>query len=208
MAPLRPRGFSHGRPVCREDGFTAFGMVTTVAIVALVGAFAAPLMGNLLGDYRLSGDARGISSAIALAKTRVASDFTDRRLYIDLGAKTYHLEIWQKTGTAGWIAEGSTTALASQDGFSFASVATAPPNTADTIGQPAACLDRARTPMANTACVVLNSRGLPVDESGALVGQAVYLTDKTSVYSVSVTPTGTIQTWRTSSTGASSWSLH
>jgi Tfp pilus assembly protein FimT len=208
MALLRPAGFSHGRSVGPETGFTAIGMVTTVAIVALVGAFAAPLMGNLLGDYRLSGDARGISNAIALAKTHVASDFTDRRLYVDLGAKTYHVEVWQKTGAAGWVAEGGVTALASQDGFNFGAVSSAPPNTQDTIGQPAACLDRARAPIAQTACVLLNSRGLPVDASGALIGQAVYLTDKTSVYSVSVTPTGTIQTWRTPATGASAWSLH
>ena len=106
----------------RDDaGFTAVEMLTVAAIVALLGAIAAPMFGNMLGNYRLSGDARGVSNSVAVAKMRAASDFTQTRLYVDLGAKTYHIEYWQKTGTPGWITEGGTTYLANQDRFSFAS---------------------------------------------------------------------------------------
>jgi prepilin-type N-terminal cleavage/methylation domain-containing protein len=191
-----------------DGGFTAIEMLTVAAIVALLGAFAAPMMGNMLGNYRLSGDARGVSNSAAVAKMRAASDFTQTRLYVNLGAKNYHLEVWQKTGTPGWVTEGGTTYLATQDSFSFGSVASAPPNTQSTIGQASTCLDSAGTAISGTACVLFNSRGLPVDSTGAPLGTgAFYLTDGTAVYGVTVAATGMVRAWRTPATSTPSWSL-
>jgi prepilin-type N-terminal cleavage/methylation domain-containing protein len=196
------------RICARSDaGFTAIEMLTVAAIVALMGAFAAPMMGNMLGNYRLSGDARGVSNAAAVAKMRAASDFTQTRLYVNLAGKNYHIEVWNKTGNA-WATEGGTTYLASQDSFSFGTVAAAPPNSQATIGQATACLDAGGAAIAGTACVLFNSRGLPVDSTGAPLGtNAYYLTDRTAVYAITVAATGMVRTWRTPATTTPSWGL-
>jgi prepilin-type N-terminal cleavage/methylation domain-containing protein len=192
----------------RDDGFTAIEMLTVAAIVALLGAFAAPMMGNMLGNYRLSGDARGLANSAAVVKMRASSDFTQTRLYVNLGAKTYHIEVWQKTGTPGWVTEGGSTVMSSQDSFSFGSVATAPPNSQATIGQATACLNNAGVVIGGTACVVFNSRGLPVDAAGAPSGAgAFYVTDGTAVFGITVAATGMIRTWRTPATSTPAWSL-
>ncbi len=183
-------------------------MLTVAAIVAMLGAIAAPMFGNMLGNYRLSGDARGVSNSIAVAKMRAASDFTQTRLYVNLGAKWYRIEYWQKTGTPGWITEGGTTYLASQDRFSYSFVSTPPPNTQAAINQATTCTDNAGAAISGTACVTFNSRGLPIDASGApTAANAYYLTDDTAVYGITVAATGMIRTWRTPATTTASWSL-
>lgn len=192
----------------QDEGFTAVELLTVAAIVALLGAFAAPMMGNMLGNYRLSGDARGISNATAVAKMRAASDFTQTRLHVDPGARSYYIEVWQKA-TNTWVAEGGTTSLATQNAFGFGAVGTAPPNTQGTIGLVTACLDNAGAAIAGSQCILFNSRGLPVDAAGAPVGTgAVYVTDNsTAVFGISVAATGMIRTWRTPDSANPSWSL-
>lgn len=191
-----------------DEGFTAIEMLTVAAIVALLGAFAAPMMGNMLGNYRLSGDARGIANATAVAKLRAASDFTQTRIHVNPGAKSYYIEVWQKA-TNTWVVEGSTTTLAAQDAFGFGAVGAAPPNTQGTIGQATACLDNAGAAIGGTACILFNSRGLPVDAAGAPVGTgALYVTDNsTAVFGISVAATGMVRTWRTPDSANPSWSL-
>lgn len=183
-------------------------MLTVAAIVALLGAFAAPMMGNMLGNYRLSGDARGLANATAVAKMRAASDFTQTRIHVALGAKNYYIEVWQKS-TNTWVVEGSTTSLATQDSFGFGAVGTAPPNTQGTIGQAATCLDNAGAAIGGSACILFNSRGLPVDTAGAPLGTGViYVTDNsTAVFGISVAATGMVRTWRTTDAANPSWSL-
>jgi Tfp pilus assembly protein FimT len=191
-----------------DEGFTAIELLTVAAIVALMGAFLAPMMGNMLGNYRLSGDARGISNATAVAKMRAASDFTQTRLHVVLGTKSYYIEVWQKT-TSTWVVEGSTTSLSTQDVFGFGAVGAAPPNTQGTIGEATACLDNAGAAIAGSACVLFNSRGLPVDSTGAPLGtDAIYVTDNsTAVFGITVAATGMIRSWRTPATANPSWSL-
>jgi prepilin-type N-terminal cleavage/methylation domain-containing protein len=203
-----PRSRRTGSRFGNDSGFTAIEMLTVAAIIAMLGAMAAPMLGNMLGNYRLSGDARGVSNSVAVAKMRASSDFTETRLYVDIGAKSYHIEYWQKSGTPGWVTEGGTTYLATQDRFSFAFVSTPPPNTQSTIAQATACTDSAGVAIGSTACVIFNSRGLPVDATGAPTGaNAYYLTDGTAVFGITVAATGMIRTWRTPATTTPSWSL-
>jgi hypothetical protein len=67
--------------------------------------------------------------------------------------------------------------------------------------------------IANTACILYNSRGIPVDPSGAApnVGaptgnDALYLTDGTAVYALTLSATGQSRVYRTNISSAS-WSL-
>jgi Tfp pilus assembly protein FimT len=191
-----------------DAGFTAIEVLIVALILTTVGAMAVPMMGNMLGTYKLSGDAHSISNSVAMAKMRAASRFTQTRLFVSLGTKSFHLETWQKGATPGWVAEGGTSVLAAADSFSFGSSAVAPPNTQTTIAEAPPCTDDAGVVLAGTACVVFNSRGLPVDGTGAPTGiDAFYLTDGVATYAITVSATGMLRLWRTPAHTTPTWAL-
>ncbi len=83
--------------------------------------------------------------------------------------------------------QGGTTALSTGVTFGFGGVTLAPPNTQATIGQASQCMeDDGITAIANTACIMFNSRGVPIDSSFAPTGDALYVTDGMVVYGVTV----------------------
>jgi prepilin-type N-terminal cleavage/methylation domain-containing protein len=201
-------------PNPRQAGFSLLELLLVVGLTTVIAAIAVPMMSNTIGDFRIRGDARALNSAVSLAKLRAASAFTQTRLYVDLSANTFHVESWQKTGTPAWVTEGGTTTLSTNDTFSQGVVATPPSSTQTTIGQAANCVGTTGTAIANTACVLFNSRGIPVAASGAPpnVGaptgnDALYVTDGTAVYGVTVSATGQIQLWRTKPLATPSWVL-
>jgi hypothetical protein len=100
--------------------------------------------------------------------------------------------------------QGGATPLSQNTSLSYGALTSPPPNTQAAIGQAPSCLNDDGDKIGNTACVVFNSRGIPVDETGAPTSaDAVYLTDGTAVYSVTVASTGMIQLWRSGPTTAS-----
>lgn len=188
-----------------ESGFSLIELMIVVALVAIMAGMAVPVTTNAFGFYRLSGDARAISSAMSLAKLRAASAFSRARLYVDTSANTFRIETWQKTGST-WTAETGTTPLSQNDSFGFTPVATAPPNSQAAIGQSSACLNDTGGVIANTACVLFNSRGIPIDTAGAPTGvNALYLTNGTFVYGVTLSATGLSKVWRTNATATPLW---
>ena len=185
-----------------------------MGLSTVIAAIAVPMMKNTLGDFKLSGDARGLTNAISLAKLRAASNFSQSRVFVDLGARSFHLETWQKTGVPGWVTEGGIATLSSGVTFGFGVVGAAPPNTQAAIGQSATCVDNAGAAIGNTACILFNSRGIPVNQAGAppAVGaptgdDAVYLTDGTAVFGATLSATGLIRLWRSNPVAAGSWVL-
>ena len=195
-------------PASTVHGFSALELLVVVALTGVIAAIAIPMTGNALGYYRLSGDARSVSNAIAVTKMRAAATFSRARLYVDLNGKSFHVETWQKTGTPAWVAEGGSNYLNSQNSFGFGSVGSAPPNTQDPIGQAPACLDSSSNPIGNTACIVFNSRGIPVDSSGApTTANAMYLNDGATVYGSTVSATGMIRLWQTLLRSTPTWVL-
>ncbi len=189
-------------------GFSAVELLMVMTVMVTVAAMAVPMMGNMLANARIGGDARGVSNATAMAKMRAAAAFSFARLYADLGARTYRVQVWNKTGTPGWVTEGSTQLLSPNVSFGFGSIAAAPPNTQTTIGQAALCRDDAGADIPGTACVVFNSRGLPVDAAGSPIGTgAYYLRDTTAVFAITVSATGMVRLWRAPLTGTAVWAL-
>ena len=171
-------------------------LIVVVMVVAMA-AIVIPTTSTLFGNLRLSGDARGLSNNIALAKMRAAADFTRARLYVDLGARSYRVERFQKTGAPGWVAESGATALSYRVNLGVGALATPPPNTQAAIGQAPACLDNGGAAVANTACIVFNSRGVPIDNGGApTAADACYITDGTAVYGITIAATGLIRVWK------------
>jgi hypothetical protein len=177
--------------------------MTTAATIGV------PMVGNLLSSFRIGGDIRGLSNNTSVAKMRAAAQFSPARMYVDVGARTYRVQIWRKTGTPGWVDEGPTQTLSSNVNFGFGSVGTPPPNTQGTIGMADTCrADDNVTAIAGTACIVFNSRGLPIDAAGAPIGSgAFYLRDVTTVYGVTISATGMVRVWRTPLAATPIWSI-
>ena len=201
---IRFPGERSGRPgTARQAGYSLIEILLVVGVIAVVAAIAIPMTGNTLGNFRLSGDARTLSNTTTLAKMRAASAFNKSRLYVDLPGRNYHLEVWQKAPTSAWAWEGGQIDLSFGVSFSFGALAAAPPNTQATIAQAPACLAADGTAIANTACILFNSRGIPVDGTDAPTGiDAMYVTDGTAVYGVTVSATGLIRLWRSRPTTA------
>ena len=181
----------------------------TLGLIAVISAIAVPMMGNTLGNFRLSGDARSLMNGVSLAKLRASSDFSKVRLYVDLSVNAFHIESWNKT-TSAWVTEGGVTYLSSSaESYSHGVVTTPPPSTQSTIGQ-TQCLTAAGAAIGNTACVVFNSRGIPVVDAAGSTGspsanQALYLTDGTAVYGVTVTATALIRLWLANPVAVPTW---
>jgi Tfp pilus assembly protein FimT len=193
-------------------GYSIIEILLVVGITTVISAMAVPMMSNTIGNFRLSGDAHSVASAIALAKLRAASDFSQARVYVDLSTRAFHVETLQKT-PAAWITEGGSTTLSTGVTFGFGGIASAPPNSQTVIAQSTACVTAAGAAIANTACILFNSRGIPVDPSGAApnVGaptgsDALYLTDGTAVFAMTLSATGQSKMYRTNVSSAQ-WSL-
>ena len=198
----------------RSSGFSLVETMLVVGITSVIAAVAVPMMRNSVGDFKLRGDARALSSTLSLTKLRAASDFSQARLFVDLNGRTFKVETWQKTGTPGWVTEGGILKLALNDSFGFGVVGTPPPASQNAIGQAAPCVTAAGAAIANTACVLFNSRGIPVAAAGVppAVGAptgnyALYLTDGTAVYGVTLSATGLIKSWRTNPSVTPSWKI-
>lgn len=191
-------------PRRRQSGYSMVETVFVVGLTMVIAAIALPMMGNSLGNFRLSGDARSLNNAVSLARMQAASNFTKSRLYLDRSLNAHHVELFKN---GAWVVQGGLIYLSSNaESYGFGSVSTAPPNTQATIAQSPQCQTAAGQAIANTSCVVFNSRGIPVDSTGApYASNALYLTDGQFVYGVTVSATSLIRLWRTNASATPTW---
>ena len=202
------RPFSRAR-LAREHGFSLIDILMVVALIGVVAGIAIPMTGSAVAGQKFKNDSQAITNMVGLAKMRASAAYTRARVRANRADKTFILERWDKTA-AQWVAETDITPLSSGVTFSFGSIAAPPPNTQTTIDFSPVCragIDAASAAIANTACVVFNSRGLPVDGGGApFGGHAIYLTDGIAVAATTVTATPRIRRWWTPGRlGAASW---
>ncbi len=148
---------------------------------------------------------------------QAAADFSHARAYADLAANTFHMETWSKTagcwqtigdldaaGNPRCTIAGTSPVQPLSQGVTFGTggIGVPPQNTQAAIGQSPLCTigDGNGGTTANTACLVFNSRGIPVvgkpptpDGNGAL-----YITDNNTAYGVTANTSGSIQVWAAS----------
>lgn len=191
-------------------GFSLMELMVVLAFMGIIAAIAIPQISRAVALMRLNGAIRSISNTAALAKTKAGAQFTRVRLYVDLGANSFHLETYVAGAPGQWVVDGGTTFLPNNVTFRFNPVGAAPLNTQPAIGQAPACLDNAvpAAPIGNTACVVFNSRGIPIDNNGVPTNlDAVYISDGTAVLGVTVSPTGLIGVWNTQPLAVPQWKI-
>jgi hypothetical protein len=196
--------------------------MVVVTIAAIVAAFAVPKLKQFLNSTRISGDAHNLAEEVTVAKMRAAADFTQARIHVDLAAQTYQLEACTKnvagasTNCAGagysWLnANGRALEgpfpLSQGVTFGTAGVGAPPANTQTALGQAPPCRDStpAAAVIANSACIIFNSRGLSVDGTANELptsNNAFYITNGEQVFGVTVSTTGLIQTWAAAVNGS------
>jgi len=209
-------------PVRSQKGFSLIELLIVVSIALIIAGFAVPQYMTALRSYRIAGDARTINGEIHLAKMRAAANFTWGRVYFDLDNNTFVSQLWCKTATPPctapdvWmsVAVGGPQNLSGDVSFGFGSQTAPPPDTQATLALAATCKAGAAGDPAggsnepgNTACIMFNSRGYPVDDLHATTAEdAIYITDGSAVQGVTVSFTGMTATWRASD--ATTWYRH
>jgi type II secretory pathway pseudopilin PulG len=214
----QPRVVARHGKVVGQRGFTTVEVVIVMVISLAVAAMAIPGYSAMMRYLHIAGDARDLNGVVAQAKMQAASDFTHARAYADLQANTFHIEVWDKTANGGagcWKTAGDSVnrctgaaspvlPLSQGVAFGFGNVGAGSPNPQIVIAQAPACGKVAAvagstyTPLANTACIEFNSRGLPVNSAGTpTANDALYVTDGDMVYGLTVNAGGLIQIWET-----------
>ena len=181
----------------RQDGFSLLDMVAVMAVVGTLAAMALPLTLGSVRAHRLGSDAAALKHAVGLAKMRASAQFSRARVRVDIPANTFRVQVWDKAAGV-WADDGGPNVMNAGVTFGTGGLAAPPPNTQAVIGMSPACTPglTAADPIAGTACVIFNSRGLPVDSDGDLFGgHALYLTSDTGVAGVTVTTTPLVRAW-------------
>ena len=209
------RRASRTRTAASAAGFSLLEIMFVVGLMGVISAIAIPMASNELNYLRLSGDARNLTNALTLTKMRAAATFTQARVYMDRTAKSYRIQTWKKANTpADWVTDGGISYLAGSDQFGFSTVSTPPPDSQATIALAAVCRDRDGAAIANTACVVFNSRGVPIiprttggpnGTESPLGTNVAYVTDGSVVYGTTISATGMVRLWKTQAAGTAHW---
>ncbi len=158
------------------------------AVILVFVAITAPLLTQTLRVYRASADARNIASQLAMARMLAAHKFTHARLNLT-SANTYRVELQTNSGncsTATWAPDGATQTLSASVTFGAASVGQAAPPQTGTPAQP------------TNNVVIFNSRGTPIDCSGAPASAyAIYLQNSSGeAFAVTVYPSSKTSVWK------------
>jgi len=176
-------------------GYSLIEVMAVMAILGVLGAFTVPMVSSASSGVKLRDHANAMADLIGLAKLRATSDFSRSRLYADLAGGSYVIQTWD-AGTGDWVNEQAPVRLPTGLRFGWGAIDAPPPNTQLALAFAAACVDKDGDAVAQTACIMFNSRGIPIDKDNSPIGgNAFYLTDGTGVRAITVTATPLIRNW-------------
>ena len=167
----------------RQGGFTMIEMTGVLAVTMILSALATFSFTDVMLAYQAGLDARSIQSQVALARMRASSAFDQAQVSFNQDARTYQIELQNKATLAYAIDAGTSAAFLSRGvNFGFGNIST-PAGEQATIYQ--------------STTIRFNSRGVPVDASGAPTGDyAIYLTSANGLtYAVTVSRSGRVNMW-------------
>jgi len=188
---------------CRVHGFSMIELLIVLICIIILMAIAIPSVTGLARSFRIGGDTREIAALLNLARLRAAADYTHARVYVNLSANTYHLEVWNKASACWQTFEDSNSCtqitspvapLAPGDTFGFGSIATGPTGAAP--AQAPACISGVAGPSpgsttSNTACIEFNSRTYPVDSTNKVVASdAIYIQNAEGYQAIALSVSG------------------
>ncbi len=190
-----------------QSGINVIELAVVLAASLILTAISMPSFFSMRRNFRALGDARDVAAQILLAKMRASSDFTQARARFNTAANTFQLEIWDKTSSS-WVLDAPTGTNSFSSGVTlgYGAQTNPPSGTQSSIGQAEACYSGASgaspgTAIANTTCVTFNSRGIPIDHTGATTSNdAIYITDGSGVYATTISATGLLKSWRIGAT--------
>jgi Tfp pilus assembly protein FimT len=183
-------------------GVSLLEVLFVVSAVLVLSATSVTKVLTIMKNLSSQSDARTISGDTSLAKMSAAANFTKVRIYANLTGNAYEVDVWNKT-TSQWVTQQSSVKTLPHVTMGYGSLSSPPTGTQTTLGQASACLNNSGTTIANTACIVFNSRGVSVDSTGSPTSTgAIYVTDGVSVYGITVSAMGLIQTWKSPASSA------
>ena len=165
----------------RAAGFSAVEIMLTLAIMAILSAFAIPSLSEAMRDMQLLSDARNVSSALTYARQKAKSMMTPYRLEFDLENNRWSL---QRYDGSAWEVEQDVNQLSN----GLAGSGTAFKETSES--SPIASLTDSSTH------ITFNSRGIPVDGTTPSSDNIVFISKSDTDYAITVTLPGKVQIWR------------
>ncbi len=170
-----------GRTKGSERGAAIIEMISVLTIALILASVSLPGISKTIQSYRGNGDVKTVSAELNLARMRAAAEFTQARFNASVSGKTIAIQLYNKTSTS-FVTEGGTQKLSEGVTFGFGSITT-----------PAG----GQTTIAQSAQIVFNSRGIPVDSTGTPTAtNAIYLSNGSGqYYAVTVNASGLVNTW-------------
>jgi Tfp pilus assembly protein FimT len=170
-------------------GFSTIELVVALVVFLIVAALVVPNTLTMLNTFRVSSCVRSVAGQLQLAKMRAAADFTQTQVNCNLAGRSCQLQVCTTKGAVTCTTftndtkDGALYNLPANVVFGFGGA----PGPAGT-----------QAPIQNTAQIVFNSRGIPIDNTGAPTGNyGLYMTDNAGhTYGVTIYPTGKIAAWR------------
>jgi prepilin-type N-terminal cleavage/methylation domain-containing protein len=186
---------AHMTSISSARGVSLIELMVVAGLIGVASAIALPMTTRAVSGARIRGDAQAVTNMVSLAKMRAASGFTRARVFVDLSADSLFLQTWNRE-TSTWESEGGTVQTSYGVSFGFGGLAEPPPDTQAVIAQSPPCLDDEEEEIGGSACVVFNSRGIPIDADGAPTGaNGLYITDGEGVYGTTLTATPLVRLW-------------
>jgi type II secretory pathway pseudopilin PulG len=196
-------------------GLSTIELLIVMLVASIVAAFSIPQYLTIRRNMRINGDIRSVAGDVSLAKMRSAAAYTYARVFLFTGQNPYYrVDVWNKNQNC-WVPEGIAVATgadcitsATPTRFAVAFSPGVTPGIGNAgvapegvLAQAPACTWGGTTALnggnaiGNSSCVVFNSRGFPVDNTGSPTAGSFYITDGVRTGAVTLNAMGLVHTW-------------